>query len=44
VHALFDQLQNFGIPIEGLHTETGDGVYEACIEYPNMPGVRGVGF
>lgn len=32
-HALFDQLSAFGIPIEGLHTETGDGVYEASIVY-----------
>ncbi len=32
-HALFDQLKKFGIPIEGLHTETGPGVYEAAITY-----------
>jgi glutamine synthetase len=32
-HALFDQLTAFGIPIEGLHTETGPGVYEAAIMY-----------
>lgn len=32
-HALFDQLHTFGIPVEGLHTETGDGVYEAAIVY-----------
>lgn len=31
--ALFDQLTAFGIPIEGLHTETGPGVYEAAILY-----------
>lgn len=36
VHALFDQLQNFDVPLEGLHTETGDGVYEACIEYADV--------
>ncbi|TDB66879.1 glutamine synthetase family protein [Arundinibacter roseus] len=30
-HALFDQLAAFGIPLEGLHTETGPGVYEAAI-------------
>jgi glutamine synthetase len=28
---LFDQLAGFGIPLEGLHTETGPGVYEAAI-------------
>src|SRR6266852_3795296 len=28
---LFDQLAAFGIPIEGFHTETGPGVYEAAI-------------
>jgi glutamine synthetase len=30
---LFDQLKKFGVPIEGLHTETGPGVYEAAILY-----------
>lgn len=30
---LFDQLSKFGVPIEGLHTETGPGVYEAAIKY-----------
>ena len=34
-HALFDQLNSFNIPIEGLHTETGPGVYEAAITYSN---------
>ena len=29
--ALFNELGAFGIPIEGLHTETGPGVYEAAI-------------
>jgi glutamine synthetase len=28
---LLEQLGGFGIPIEGLHTETGPGVYEAAI-------------
>ncbi len=28
---LFDQLEKFRIPLEGLHTETGPGVYEAAI-------------
>lgn len=31
--ALFDQLKNFDILLEGLHTETGPGVYEAAITY-----------
>lgn len=35
-HALFDQLHAFQIPIEGLHTETGDGVYEVCIIYDDI--------
>ncbi|MEO6329256.1 MAG: glutamine synthetase family protein [Ginsengibacter sp.] len=30
---LFDLLKKFGIPLEGLHTETGPGVYEAAILY-----------
>ena len=29
---LFDQLVNFGVPLEGLHTETGPGVWEAAIK------------
>lgn len=33
---LFNQLHAFGIPLEGLHTETGDGVYEAAIEYTDI--------
>lgn len=32
-HDLFDLLQKFGIPLEGLHTETGPGVLEAAIRY-----------
>ncbi len=31
VLGLFDQLAAFSIPLEGLHTETGPGVYEAAI-------------
>ena len=31
--ALMDELLAFGIPLEGLHTETGPGVYEAAIAY-----------
>lgn len=32
-NALMDELTAFGVPIEGLHTETGPGVYEAAILY-----------
>jgi glutamine synthetase len=32
-HAILDDMERLGIPIEGLHTETGPGVYEAAIEY-----------
>ncbi len=32
-HDLFDMLGAFGVPLEGLHTETGPGVYEAAIMY-----------
>lgn len=33
---LFDQLELFDIPLEGLHTETGPGVYEAAIQYSEI--------
>ncbi|MFK7922092.1 MAG: glutamine synthetase family protein [Bacteroidia bacterium] len=33
---LFDLLGQFDIPIEGLHTETGPGVYEAAIMYGDI--------
>jgi glutamine synthetase len=29
--AIMDELAAFGVPLEGLHTETGPGVYEAAI-------------
>ncbi len=32
-HAILDDMERFGIPIEGLHTETGPGVYEVAIAY-----------
>jgi glutamine synthetase len=32
-HAILDDMAAFDIPIEGLHTETGPGVYEAAIKY-----------
>ena len=31
VNALMDEMAAFGVPIEGLHTETGPGVYEVAI-------------
>jgi glutamine synthetase len=31
--ALMDELGSFDVPIEGLHTETGPGVFEAAILY-----------
>jgi len=30
-NALMDDMRDFGVPIEGLHTETGPGVYEVAI-------------
>ncbi|GAB5407868.1 MAG: glutamine synthetase [Balneolaceae bacterium] len=36
INELFDLLHTFGIPLEGLHTETGDGVYEAAIAYDEI--------
>jgi len=33
---LFDLLNKFDIPLEGLHTETGPGVYEAAISYSEV--------
>ena len=35
-HDLFDLLSAFKIPLEGLHTETGPGVYEAAISYSDI--------
>ncbi len=32
-NALIDDMLAFGVPIEGLHTETGPGVYEAAIAF-----------
>lgn len=34
--ALFSLLNNFNVPLEGLHTETGPGVYEAAIRYSGI--------
>lgn len=36
LNQLWDDLNHFGIPLEGLHTETGPGVYEAAIEYDEI--------
>ncbi len=33
---LFTLLNEFQVPIEGLHTETGPGVYEAAIKYSDI--------
>jgi glutamine synthetase len=33
---LFNLLTRFGIPVEGLHTETGPGVYEAAIMHDEV--------
>lgn len=33
---LFEQLRKFNIPLEGLHTETGPGTYEAAIAYSGI--------
>jgi glutamine synthetase len=33
---LFDLLHQFKVPLEGLHTETGDGVYEAAIDHADI--------
>ena len=35
--SLFEQLKSFGVPLEGLHTETGPGTYEAAITYAHLP-------
>ena len=32
-HALMDEMLAFGVPIEGLHTETGPGVLEVAISF-----------
>jgi glutamine synthetase len=33
---LFEWLKKFNVPLEGLHTETGPGTYEAAIAYAEM--------
>lgn len=36
VHAILDACNGFGIEIEGMHTETGPGVYETAIRYDEL--------
>jgi len=33
---LFESLKKFSVPLEGLHTETGPGTYEAAISYSEV--------
>ncbi len=33
---LFELLKKFDVPLEGLHTETGPGTYEAAVSYAEM--------
>ncbi|MBZ4187962.1 glutamine synthetase family protein [Niabella beijingensis] len=33
---LFEDLRKFDVPLEGIHTETGPGTYEAAIEYSDL--------
>jgi glutamine synthetase len=35
-HKLFDSFRQMNVPLEGLHTETGPGVYEAAITYTEI--------
>jgi glutamine synthetase len=34
--ALFEWLKKFDVPVEGLHTETGPGVYEVALRYADI--------
>jgi glutamine synthetase len=36
VHAIIDGCNAFGLDIEGFHTETGPGVFEAAIRYDDL--------
>ena len=36
MHGIAVNMEKFGVPVEGIHTETGDGVYEACLEYCDL--------
>ncbi len=33
VHHIVDQMRDYGVEIEGIHTETGPGTYETAIRY-----------
>ena len=33
IHSIIDQMNAYDVPIEGIHTETGPGVYETAIAY-----------
>lgn len=35
-HAILDEMSAFDLEIEGLHTETGPGVYEVAIKYDDV--------
>ena len=35
-HAILDGCNGFGVEIEGMHTETGPGVYETAIRYDDL--------
>jgi len=36
VHAIIDGCNAFGVPVEGMHTETGPGVYETAVVYDDL--------
>jgi len=36
VHAIMDGCRDFGLELEGFHTETGPGVFEAAIRYDDL--------
>lgn len=35
-HAILDEMDRFDCPVEGLHTETGPGVYEVALRYDEI--------
>jgi glutamine synthetase len=36
-HAIIDSMRDFGVDLEGFHTETGPGVYETAIRHDSAP-------
>ena len=36
VHAIIDGCNAFDVPVEGMHTETGPGVYETAVRYDEL--------